>query len=259
VKKNAWGKVIAEVDKGRSGLPQSLSEQPFVALGQSGSRKVAVILGYELWRWNFLLQGFSKDNTVYPAFFDKLIRWLVTREENKRVRIQVNKKIYRGGEPIEVTAQVYHEDYRPIDEAEVRVRIKNGPQEQEILLTGSGSGKYEGTVQLLEGGDYHYKGIASANEQLIGEDSGKFSVEPFSLEFLNTRMQETMLKKIATSTGGHYFTPADYRQLSQFIDFPAKRLVLSQEWELWNKIAMLIALLLFLAVEWFVRKKKGML
>lgn len=257
--KTAVGKVIAEVDKVSSGLPPSLPEQPVIALSQIRGRKVAAILGYEIWRWNFLLAGRDAENEMYNSFFNKMIRWLVTKEEDKRVKIQSNKKIYRGGEPVEFQAQVYYEDYRPLDDAEVKVTLKNQSDEYELVLQSAGNGRYRGEFQVLAAGEYTYQGKAFAGEVLLGEDSGKFSVEPFSLEFQNTRMEAANLQRMATMTGGHYFTVSDYQRLPEFINFPAKKITIAREWELWNKISLLVALMIFLATEWFVRKKKGML
>ncbi len=257
--KTSVGKVIAEVDKASSGLPTSLPEQPVIALSQIRSRKVAAILGYELWRWNFLLAGRDAETELYGSFFNRMIRWLVTREEDKRVKIQPNKKIYRGGEPIEFQAQVYSEDYRPMDDAEVRVNLKKQSDEHEIILQSAGNGRYIRSIQVLAAGEYEYQGKATAGDILIGDDSGKFSVEPFSLEFQSTRMEAANLQKMAAITGGQYFTINNYQRLPEYIDFPLKKVTIAREWELWNKLGLLVALMIFLATEWFVRKKKGML
>lgn len=259
LKTTPFGKVIAEVNKASSGLPTSLPEQPVIVLLQIRSQKVAAVLGYELWRWNFLLAGRQTEADLYNNFFNRMIRWLVTREEDKRVKIQSNKNIYRGGEPVEFQAQVYFEDYRPMENAEVKVSLKNPSDEHEIVLQGVGNGRYIGVIPVLAAGEYEYHGKASAGDVLIGEDTGKFSVEPFSLEFQNTRMEAANLQKIAAMTGGHYFTINDFQRLSEFIKFPPKKIIIEREWELWNKISLLVALLIFLSTEWFVRKKKGML
>lgn len=259
VKMNPTGKALAEIDRSRSGLPTSLPMQPVFAVAQVASRKTAVILAHGLWRWQFLLEGLGKEDLVYSPFFNKLIRWLVTREENKRVRIQLEKDIFRGGEPITFKAQVYDENYRPVDDAEVKVNLKNKNDEQDLLLSAQGNGKYETTLQVLAGGDYIFTGSATRLSQTVGSDSGRFSVEPFNIEFQQTKMEEALLRRIASSSNGQYFTPANFNELSQYIDFPPKRNIETREWELWNKILLMLVLILSLSIEWFIRKRKGML
>jgi hypothetical protein len=259
LKPTALARTLIEVDKDRSKMPASLPPQPVLALSQAGSHKMAAIMAFGLWRWEFLLKGLEQPESIYPTFFNKLVRWLVTREESKRVRIQLEKDIFRGGEPVQFKAEVYTEDYRPLDDAEVRVLVKNSRLEQELILTGRGNGKYEGTLQVLEGGEYQFFGQANSKGQVAGTDSGRFSIEPFSLEFQNTRMEADMLQKMATTTNGRYFSPDDLAALPELLEFPPRRTVESREWELWNKWALLGLIVAFLSMEWFLRKKKGML
>jgi len=259
LKPTALARTLIEVDKPRSKLPASLPVQPVLALSQAGNHKMAAVMAYGLWRWEFLIQGLNQSESLYPTFFNKLMRWLVTREESKRVRIQLANDIFRGGEPVQFKAEVYTEDYRPLDDAEVRVQVKNNRLEQELLLAGRGNGKYEGTLQVLEGGDYQFSGQANSKGQSVGVDSGRFSIEPFSLEFQNTRMEADLLQKMAVSTNGRYFSPEDLTALPELLNFPPRRTVESREWELWNKWALLGFIVTFLSIEWFLRKKKGML
>ncbi len=259
VRLNPWARVLAEVDKVRSNLPPSLPTQPVVTVAQLAGQKVVAVLAYDLWRWNFLVQGIGKENLWYPALFNRLIRWLVTREESQRVRIQAEQEIFRGGAPVTFSAQVYFEDYQPMDEAEVQVTVKQGATGQTMALTGKGNGQYAGALPAFEGGDYRFHGIAKFKNQVVGADSGRFSVEPFSIEFQNTRMNEILLQKMAQVTNGHYFTPQDYHTLPQYLNFPPKRFIESREWQLWNKLALLLVVIGLLSTEWLTRKKKGML
>lgn len=259
VKPTLLARTLVEVDKPRSKLPSSLPQLPVLTLTQAGRHKMATIMAYGLWRWEFLMKGLEKPEIIYPTFFNKLVRWLVTREESKRVRIQLAKDIFRGGEPVHFEAEVYTEDYRPQDDAEVRLRVQNSRLEQELILNGKGNGKYEGTLQVLEGGDYRFVGEARIKNQRVGADSGRFSIEPFSLEFQNTRLEAEMLQKMAATTNGQYFAPDDLSTLPDLLDFPPRRNVESREWELWNKLALLLLIVTFLSIEWFVRKRKGML
>lgn len=259
LKPTPFARTLIEVDKQRSKMPASLPIQPVLALSQAGNHKMAAVMAYGLWRWEFLIQGLDQSENLYPIFFNKLMRWLVTREESKRVRIQLAKDIFRGGEPVQFKAEVYTEDYRPLDDAEVRVQVKNDRMEQELILAGRGNGKYEGTLQVLEGGDYQFIGQANSKGQPVSTDSGRFSIEPFSLEFQNTRMEADLLQKMAISTQGRYFSPNDLTALPELLKFPPRRTVESREWELWNKWALLGCIVAFLSIEWFLRKKKGML
>jgi hypothetical protein len=232
---------------------------PVVLVQKSAERKTVAIFAYSLWRWDLLMQGVGKTPVAYETLVRSAVRWMVTAEDAKLVRITSNKEIYRGGESIELAAQIYHEDYRPRVGAQVRVQLA-GPQfSQEVILQDAGDGLYRATLQVLGGGEYQFRGVAEQSGQKIGEDSGRFTVEPFSLEFLNTRLNEPLLRQMAQATGGAYGPPDS---LANFV----ARLPLSSisrrdtfDFALWGRTPVLLILLLVLGVEWFVRKRQGML
>jgi len=164
---------------------------------KTAARKTMVILTYGLWRWNMLMRAVEKSSEPYDNIIRGIVRWMVTKEDAKLVRIVSNKEIYRGGEQIKMTAQVYHDDYRPLENAHVKVQV-TGPQfHQDIILQEIGSGLYRTRLQVLGDGEYVFNGIADIDGQKIGEDTGKFSVEPFSQEFLNTNVNEPLLRQMA--------------------------------------------------------------
>ena len=248
---------LATIDLERSpALKRSL---PLIAALAAGKRKSVAVFGYGLWRWDLLMWGAGKTNESYLKFLQNTVRWLSTQEDSKLVRIASNKEIYRSGEDVKFTAQVYFEDYKPVNGAEVSVQLKGTKGRDDLSLSSVGDGKYEGRFQVLEGGDYEFSGTAHMQGRILGRDSGKFFVEPFSLEFQNTRMNEGLLKQIAAESGGTYFTASDFRGLSQRLSFPHKEMVIKSEWEIWNKTPLLIACILLLSIEWLIRKRKGML
>ena len=102
---------------------------------------------------------------------------MTTDDDSKLVKIAANKEIYRSGEEVKFTAQVYFEDYQPVDGAEVAVQLQSAKGKQNLTLSNAGQGRYEGSFQVLEGGDYEFTGTAHLQSRVLGRDSGKFSVE----------------------------------------------------------------------------------
>jgi hypothetical protein len=260
----AGSQVLASVDNQLAGRPgPARSGMPVMLAQKSAQRKTVAIFAYGIWRWHLLMQGIGKTPQAYETLIRNAVRWMVTAEDAKLVRITSNKEIYRGGESIELSAQIYYEDYRPREGAQVRVQLSSvGKPEQfsqDVILQDIGDGLYRATLQVLGGGDYQFRGYAEQSGQKIGEDGGRFSVEPFSLEFLNTRLNEPMLRQMAQAAGGAY-GPAD--SLENFIArlplTPMSRHETS-DLALWGRTPVLFVLLLVLGIEWFVRKRQGML
>jgi len=228
------------------------------------SRKIAnskslAILGYGIWRWDLLMWGVGKTNHLFTQLMSNSIRWLINKEDNKTVRIKPDQEIYRNGQKISFSCQVYNENYMPLNGAEVRVQIFNDKTNYEILLSSIGDGKYKGELQALEGGEYKYKGTAHYKNILMGSDSGQFSVENLNLEHLQTKIENDFLKQLAAKTGGHFINDSNFVSLKEALKFPVKTKIESREWQLWNKLILLILTILLLSIEWFLRKRSGML
>ncbi len=232
---------------------------PFLSVYDTGKRKSIALLAYGTWRWDLLMHGVGKKNRNYLTFLKNCVRWLTTKDESKLVRISSNKEIYRSGEEVEFTAQVYFEDYQPVDGAEVTVQVPGPDETQDLTLVNIGDGRYVGNFQVLSGGDYNFTGTAYQQGRVLGRDTGRFSVEEFSLEFQNTRMNEPLLRRIAEESGGQFYLSSDLATLGKNLSFPKKYIVLKSEWEIWTQPAVLIACLVLLGLEWLIRKRKGML
>jgi len=249
----AGSQVLASIDvQGRGGMPVMLAQK-------SAERKTVAIFAHGIWRWHLLMQGVGKTSLAYETLIRNGVRWMVTREDAKLVRIASNKEIYRGGEAIELSAQIYQPDYRPREGANVRVQL-TGPQfSQEVILQDVGDGLYCATLQVLGGGEYQFRGVAEQSGQQLGEDTGRFSVEPFSLEFLNTRLNEPLLRQMAQATGGAYGNVDSLNIFAERLQLTPLSRHETSDFALWGRAPVLLVLLTVLGLEWLVRKRQGML
>lgn len=252
--------VLARVDMSRAtNVVKFRKDIPLIMTRKSGASKTVLLSAYGVWRLKSLMLGANRTDKVYQHLISNSIRWLVTREDEKKVRITTSKQIYRTGEKIEFNAQVYDEQLNPVDGAEVKASILNGDKTISILLNGIGQGRYEASLDALLAGDYTFSGQASKEEKILGKDSGKFTVEAFSLEYLQTRMNEKLLKNVAQNSGGRYFTPDNFAEISQHLKFEAVMIDEEQEIALWNKLFLLILFVALVSTEWFIRKRSGMM
>ncbi|MDP2208526.1 MAG: hypothetical protein Q8K98_07105, partial [Bacteroidota bacterium] len=119
-----------------------------------------------------------------------------------------------------------------------------------------------GAITNLSEGDYVYSANAVINGRVVGEDKGKFSVGKMNIEYLDTRLNKQLLDQVAFKTGGMY---ADIENVDKIIKSLSSKKYEPQEittitkvqiWN-WEYIALLIVLLL--SIEWFIRKRNGML
>ncbi len=251
--------------------PLSAAEQdnplPFLAIMRLPKGKTMVMNGLPLWRWNFMMWGIGKDGNDYVRFMTNTMKWLSTQEKSSLLNVATSRPMYHSGEPVLFLAQTYDEQYRPLAGAEVEVTIVSRdtsrspfePGEVTLSLTEAGeAGHYEGRLPTIAPGDYQFAGKASHRGRALGQDSGSFSVEEYSLEFANTRMNVELLRRIAAMSGAQYYDADNCAAITSQLQ-PRERLSPRQRhWALWGNPYLLGAFLLFVFTEWAIRKRKGM-
>ncbi len=244
-------------------IQNTVMSEPFLLSRSLNGRKSLALLGYGVWRWKLLADAGSGGETVLDEFLSGAVRWLTTREDEKQVRIQPARQMFSTQEAVEFTGQVYDQSFQPIENAQVNVSVQRGRQSNELTLSPVGNGRYEGSLSILEEGDYTYTARVAAGNKLLAEQRGTFSVGGFNAEFLETRLNRTLLQTLATRTGGKYYDLASMDafpdDLKNLANFQPHELVRSHEIQLWN-IAWILGLIVStFAAEWFLRKRSGML
>ncbi|NOZ62653.1 MAG: VWA domain-containing protein [Calditrichaeota bacterium] len=233
---------------------------PLLLTQKLGQQKSLALLAYGVWRWDLLMWGIGKDNRAFRQLLNNSIRWLVNKEDTKIVRIYPTQEIFHGGQAVSFAAQIYTPNYDPLDGADVRVQVRDSlGREFSVQLNPVGEGKYEASLEPLPGGDYSYRGIASFQNRQLGTDRGQFSVEDFNLEFLETKINQAALQQLAFKTHGEFIADSALSLLKEKLNFQTREIRVSRQWQLWHQLIFLIIAVVLLAVEWFLRKKFGML
>jgi hypothetical protein len=233
-----------------------------VARNINKNRSLA-ILGYGLWRWDMLSDAESGTDQMLEHFISNAIRWLTTQEDSRKIRVQPSQHIFTTQDAIEFTAQVYDDNFQPINDAQVEVHIQNGSETSSLVLNALGSGQYQNEAASLKAGDYKFTATVMENGAAFGKDQGTFSVGRFNEEFLETRMNKSLLQQIAIQTGGQYYDSDNFGSLAHTItrmpNFKPRDISKSAEIEIWNSRWMLAFVIIIFALEWFLRKRNGML
>jgi hypothetical protein len=234
---------------------------PLIITSRLGSRRSIAVLASGIWRWK--LQTATKQLNLFDSFIHNSVKWLKSFEEQKQVSIKSSKKLYALGEQVEFSSEVYDASFNPVSDAEVRVRIKQGDKTDGVILNSIGSGLYEGTFQTNRTGDFTFSGTASRNDKTLGSDGGSFNIGEADIELLNPKMDYEFLSSLADNTGGRFFSYNDmnnlYPILKKIQQNASKEKTDVIELRLWSNEVLLILVIVFLGIEWFIRKQSGML
>ncbi|MEJ2617201.1 MAG: hypothetical protein P8Z35_19780 [Ignavibacteriaceae bacterium] len=234
---------------------------PLIVSRILGSKRSIAVLAKDIWKWK--LQTADDNLNLFDNFILNSVKWLNTSSKQKQVTIKTSKKNYSSGENIDFTGQVYDETFNPVSDAEVKVQVKGEKGNYNLTLSAVGNGLYEGSLRINKPGNYTYSGEAIQNEKILGTDAGKFNIGEVDIEMINSQMNYSFLSSLANETGGKFFDTSDDSQLFSIIKNlnkkASKEKTIVSEIKLWsNEWLMAIAILLF-ALEWFFRKRAGML
>jgi len=231
---------------------------PAIVLADLNRRRTAAITIYESFRWEL---GLAKSGGAefYPELLTRLSSWLLAPADEKRVKITTDRKVYSEGETVHFQGQVYGADLAPADDATVLVEISFAERRERISLVSRGNGLYEGEFTPWSSGDYDFAGFAVVRGDTLGKDNGSLVVEAFNLEWIESRARFDLLQTVATNSGGKFVSVDRPDSLFANLDLQTKAVENTREIPLWNRPLILWFLIGFLAIEWLLRKRSGML
>ena len=249
-------KVLAEIK-----INNKVINSPLIITKNFSGKRSVTVLAKDIWKWK--LQVAPKGIDLFDSFIINSLRWLRAGEEQKLVSIKSSKKNYSQGERIEFSAQVADESLNPVSDAEIKIKIRSDKNEYETDMQNVGPGLYEGSIIINEPGDFRFTGEAYEDGILLGKDNGNFNIGEIDLEMINPTMNYSLLNLLAHDSGGKFYTPDNYKPVIQKINrlnkVSSKEKIVKSEITLWSdKWILIIAILLF-SLEWFIRKRTGML
>lgn len=246
----------------------TLSE-PMILTRQFLNKKSIAVAGYGIYRWKLLgyapemAKGEKDKLDLYDKFIQNSMKWLSVEPNKKNVIVRSSKKFYSMGERIEFNAQVYDASMSPVDNAIVNLTVTTGKDKYELSLSPRGNGLFFGYLESLPENEYYFSGDAFLNSTKLGSDNGRFSVGETSVEYSALRMNIDLLKEIAKRSGGKFYDINSSANCMNDIKsgkyFQPTALTLHSEIPLWNYPWILGIAIVIFALEWFLRKRFGLL
>jgi len=224
-----------------------------------GVRNITLV-AEDIWKWR--LKSFQLDDNFekFNAFFNVIFQYLSIQKTSKRL-VANHSPVFDGSVATEIFAQFYDENFQFNPNASLDIEISS-PQiktsiNYPLVLVGD---MYKVDLSDLKPGNYTYK-INTKGQQF--STSGQFEILEFNVEaqFLNSDYQQ--LFQLATKTKGHVFLENEFDNLlDELLSNPKYKSVQrinKKTVPLINYKLLLLLIVLSLALEWFIRKYKGLI
>ena len=228
-------------------------ENPLLVTQTYGKGRVIAFAGDSTWRW--WMHGFQ---SAHKRFWRQIVLWLAKKDQENQgnVWVRLDNTRFFPGNRVEFTAGAQSPQSEPITDAELKVDIvKPDGKRVAVVMVRKEDRQAASFRDTQQPGDYTIEVTASS-----GTARAQFTVAEQDLELDNASSDPDAMKGVARASDGEVVRA---EMLPKWLDDLMKKtdyLEVKQEtkktlWDTWN---FFFAVLTILTVEWYLRKRWGL-
>lgn len=236
------------------------TNEPLLATVENNNSRYGLLLGENLWKWRS--QSFVNQQSFnnFDDFIGKLVQYLASKKRKERLSLDYNS-FYDGATNAVIKAQIFNKNYEFDANTSVSITIKNKENNKTtslpLILKNT---YYEVDLSTLPASEYTFT-VHSKESKL--SKSGQFKILDYNIEAQFTSANVTKLTKIATNSSGSVFFNDNYSQLIDELANDKRYLPIQKSRTSTNSLIdwyyLLFLIVLIIAIEWFLRKYKGLI
>jgi hypothetical protein len=165
------------------------------------------------------------------------------------------------GDALRITADVSDERFAKVNDARVVAHV-TGPDGAETPVpmswTVGRDGQYHGTHTATQPGLYTVRVSAERDGRVLNGDPVYSYAEERRDEFFASQMRAPLLRRIASETGGRFYTAANVAALAEDIAYTGRGATIQEERDLWDMPFLFLLLVGLLGAEWGYRRLRGL-
>ncbi|MGH9592502.1 MAG: glutamine amidotransferase, partial [Bryobacteraceae bacterium] len=222
-----------------------------------GRGRTAVFATAGSWRWQMLQPVTDMSDEL---FWRQFLRWLVADTPGRVIASTQHNGLIEDDKQVSLRAEVRDISYLPASDAQVTARI-TGPdgQQQSVALTPDEHrpGVSSAAFEAAKTGSYAAEVVAARASGELGRGVTVFHREDGQAENFHQEQNRALLEKLASETGGRYYTASDANQLASDITFSDAGIGVRETRDLWDMPAAFFLALLLCCSEWLLRRRWG--
>jgi hypothetical protein len=234
------------------------AQVPLLVQQRYGRGQTLALTASDTWRWRMRMD--SKNN-AHETFWRQMLRYVVSGTP-RQIEVGTAKDVYSMDDTINIVADVRDKKFNPVGDAHATARVTK-PSGARIdvplnFTTLNAVNVYTGEFKADELGQHRIElvgqsaslGQLSANANVLVSDLNR--------EYYSAAQNSDLLKRIASETGGKYYTPAQTQSLLDDLTYrqtPYSERVTKDLWDMPVNFLLLVGLV---SAEWFLRKREGL-
>lgn len=230
------------------GITSSFND-PAILFYNDGKTRSASYLGYGFYKWS-LNAGLSNGNML-ENLVSVLFNLVMNENKTNKFSIRTDKDYYAVTEPVEIKALIGNTN---ASNTSVRLKVTGKNSSDVLEMQKTDEGVYSTVFTPVYESDYTADGVLFVNNQAAASDVIRFAAGTPVDEFVITKSSDDVLRTITANTGG---TGLNEYNKSKF-ESPAKDRVsesYNRKLLLRDSVYLLLAIILLLSLEWFLRKR----
>ena len=235
------------------------TQYPLIILSGNTRIKIGIIAGTNLYKWRLFDFYQNKNNNTVKSVLAQIVQFLTVKKDKSQWRVKVSKNIYNESEPVVFSAELYNDNYEPINIPEAYLKIINDKGKEFDFVFSRRENHYEISGEKFPAGDYRYIAtVKFSNKNLVKK--GKFKIIRKELEKFDVVAKYNILNNLSMKTGGQIFGINQINKLVEKIDNENVKPIIyfSQKTDkLLNFKLIFWFILLLLSMEWFIRRYNG--
>ena len=239
-------------------LAEAGPNQPLMVAHNYGEGRVIAFAGDSTWRWQ--LRG---HESAFKRFWRQIILWLARKDQAQEgnVWVRMAQRRFAPSQRVEFTVGANAPAGDPIKDATFQAEaiLPDGARRRLSLVRQDDemAGSFRDTQTA---GDYAIEVTVTQNDQPLGSARARFLVSRQDLELDNASADASTMESLAAMTGGQSLAPEQLTELITRLTDDTQHLEVRQETKktFWDTWSFFLALVVLLGLEWYLRKRWGL-
>ncbi len=222
---------------------------PVIAYRNYGQGIIFQINGADIGTWQFIQHGLTQKDLLACLMAD-VVRFISPERKHRRLILKSMRTDYTIGETIELTAQSYDRSFRRTGGGDFFIEF----DDKRIPFFEVSNGTYKASFVAERGGVFHLEASGRLNEETLSSDTLEVKVSTRHVE-IERGLNREVLQALSSETGGEYHS---IDELDTFkISLPKEKQTLRKM--NFDSPLSYIVLLCLLAIDWFLRRRQGII